>query len=149
MSRVRVYIAGPITHGDLADNVNRATAAFADLADAGLAPFCPHWSVFSAKPASPRMSAPGLYDPSVVVAYGTAAGHPRLAHDDWLAVDLAWVAAADAVLRLPGESKGAGREMAEARRLNIPVFGTVGEIVRWARGRAAATAVPDIHPAGV
>lgn len=28
MRRVRVYIAGPITKGDLAHNVNQATAAF-------------------------------------------------------------------------------------------------------------------------
>jgi hypothetical protein len=41
---------------------------------------------------------------------------------DWYGVDLPWVAAADALLRLPGDSVGADLEEVEARHRRIPVF---------------------------
>lgn len=47
--------------------------------------------------------------------------HPN-AYEDWMRVDLAWVRRADAVVRIPGESSGADREVALAQSLGIPVF---------------------------
>lgn len=118
--RRRVYIAGPISKGDLAHNINQATEAFVKLAKAGLAPFCPQWSAFSG---------PVRKEPTGVV-WGEAGAQPNdLRHADWLAVDLEWVATADAVLRLPGESKGADQEVAEAKRLGIPVFEDINALV--------------------
>lgn len=136
----KVYIAGPISRpaDGLADNVNRATEAFVALAKAGLAPWCPHWSVFSAG-CQPLYRAPADPTPGRVLAIGTAGGHPDLTHADWLRIDLAWVATADAVLRLPGESAGADREVAFAREWCVPVFGSVEEVVRWAAGLGRAT----------
>ena len=43
-------------------------------------------------------------------------------HQTWLPYDFAWLAKCDALLRLPGESVGADREIEEARRLGIPIF---------------------------
>lgn len=119
MSRKRIYIAGPISRGDLAGNIQRASDAFEALALAGHAPFCPHWSCFSG---------PVQVTHTGGTVYAVAGAQPnKLTHADWLAVDLAWVAQADAVLRLPGESVGADMEVAEARRLNIPVYHSLGE----------------------
>jgi hypothetical protein len=128
LPRLRVYIAGPISRGPLVENVNRATAAFVELAKAGLAPFCPHWSAFSS----------GCEDigGNRVSAVGTVAGHPSMAHADWIGVDLPWVAVSDAVLRLPGDSVGADAEVAHAIRHGVPVFHKAGDVVFWARGRA-------------
>lgn len=124
-ARKRVYIAGPISKGDLAHNINQATAAFLALARAGLAPWCPHWSAFS--------GGVGRVGYTVV---GIAGANPNdLRHADWLAVDLPWVAAADAVLRLPGESTGADREVELARLMGIPVFERVEDLIAWARGK--------------
>jgi hypothetical protein len=114
--RPKVYIAGPISKGDLAHNVNQATAAFVTLAKAGLAPLCPHWSVYS-KPAF-------RFDGNVFCK-ATANGNDEMTHADWIGADLPWVAAADAVLRLPGESTGADMETAHARERGIPVFDSV------------------------
>lgn len=117
MSRIRVYIAGPISKGDLATNINQATQAFLDLAAAGFAPMCPHWSAYSG---------PAMRHPVSGMVYAIAGATPnQMQHADWLAVDLAWVQAADAVLRLPGESAGADQETNEAERLGIPVFDSV------------------------
>jgi len=127
--RKRVYLAGPISKGDLLHNVNQATRAFTVLAKSGCAPWCPAWSVYS-KPAF-RDCLPGGSGPAVLCE-ATAQGNSLMSHDDWLGVDLAWVAVADAVLRLPGESIGADREVAEARRLGIPVFDSVEAVVAWA-----------------
>jgi len=116
--RKRVYIAGSISKGDLATNVNQGTLAFLHLTACGFAPFAPQWSVFSTYPCQPATNG--------VVALGTAAG--MLSHDDWLAVDLSWVGVADIVLRLPGESKGADEETALAESLGIPVAHSVHEL---------------------
>lgn len=124
----RVYIAGPISRGDLCHNVNQATDAFVDLAKGGLAPFCPQWSVYS-KPCRPA-GENGVY------CTGTAIGNERMSHADWMGVDLPWVAVADALLRLPGESVGADMEVAEARKRNIPVYHSVGEVLLWSKSPA-------------
>lgn len=129
LPRLRVYIAGPISCGPLAENINRATAAFVVLAKAGLAPFCPHWSAFS----SPCTDIGG----NRVAAVGTVAGNPSMAHADWIGVDLPWVAASDAVLRLPGDSVGADAEVAHAIRHSVPIFHNTGDVLAWARGRAS------------
>lgn len=124
----RVYIAGPISRGDLAQNINRASMVFERLALAGLNPFCPHWSCFSG-PARWCHFGDGLRVESVAGAQPNA-----LTHADWLRVDLAWVAVADAVLRLPGESVGADQECAFAAMSGIPVFTSEYELLMWAGG---------------
>lgn len=118
-----MYIAGPISNGDLAENVNRATAAFVALAKAGFAPLCPHWSVY-AKPCGRADWSDGR-----TVCYGTRNGNDEMSHADWMRVDLPWVAAADAVLRLPGASAGADRETAHAESLGVPVFADLNELI--------------------
>lgn len=122
----RVYIAGPISKGDLAHNINQASAAFERLALAGLCPLCPHWSCYSG---------PALVSPTGGTVYAVAGAQPStLAHADWLRVDLAWVAVADAVLRLPGESAGADQETKFARMNGIPVFESERDLLVWANG---------------
>ena len=116
--RKRIYIAGPITQGDLATNINQATQAFVTLALAGYAPFCPHWSCYSGLGAAEwHETYTGKY-----VSAEAAVCPNELKHKDWYEVDLSWVAVADAVLRLPGPSTGADGEVEEAIRLGIPVF---------------------------
>jgi hypothetical protein len=125
--RKRVYIAGPISRGDLAHNINQATAAFVELARAGLAPLCPHWSAFSS-PCWPCES-----DRRRVLAAGTVHGNDEMSHADWLGVDIPWVEVADAVLRLPGDSAGADAEVEAARARGIPVFTLTAAVVAWSR----------------
>ncbi|OWK34349.1 hypothetical protein FRUB_10320 [Fimbriiglobus ruber] len=55
-------------------------------------------------------------------------------HEDWMGVDLPWVAVSDAVLRLPGLSTGADLETAEAMGRGIPVFHSVADVIAWANG---------------
>jgi hypothetical protein len=111
----RVYVAGPYTQGDVAENVRAAILAADWLAQQGCVPFCPHLSHFW-----------HLLNP-----------HP---YEFWLAQDLAWLAVCDALVRLPGPSAGADGEVAEARRLGLPVFwapedrGPCKEFDAWRRG---------------
>jgi hypothetical protein len=144
----RVFISGPLTQGDLCHNVNQATEAFLRLAKAGLSPFCPHWSVY-AKKVTPRRRV--NYCPECqketrlpigtcndceyltdVWCQATTDGHPDMTHREWMRIDLDWVAVADAVLRLPGPSKGADMECARAKELGIPVFYSVDDLLRKA-----------------
>ena len=92
-----VYVAGPITKGDQFLNVRRAFDAGQVLLDAGFAPFVPHATCFW------HMIHEGDYEA-------------------WLAYDFAWIERCDALLRIPGESAGADREVAYALSLGLPVF---------------------------
>lgn len=133
MNRLRIYIAGPISKGDLAHNVNQATDAFVALAKAGLAPMCPHWSVYC-KPAviKPEYAIPY---PKQVWCKATADGNDRMSHEEWLGIDFAWVEVAHAVLRLPGESRGADAEVWFAANRLIPVFGDMKSLLEWAEAQ--------------
>lgn len=126
--RRRVYIAGPISKGDLSHNIRQAERAFFKLIKAGLAPFCPHWSCYSTGPLlglHPTSSREETY----VYAVATAAGGGGCGHADWLGADLPWVAVSEAVLRLPGDSSGADMEVRCAEENGIPVFHAVDEVI--------------------
>ncbi len=128
----RVYIAGPISKGDLAANVNRATAAFVRLAKAGFAPLCPHWSVYS-KPCKNWIiidDEETAEDPDSVFCQGTKNGNDEMTHADWIGVDLPWVEVSHAVLRLPGESTGADLEVEHATRHGVPVYEDIDQLIR-------------------
>ncbi len=101
--RKRVYVAGPISKGDLSHNIDQARAAGLQLLRAGFAPFIPQLSCFFSN------------DFPEIFPAGTT-------HKDWMGVDLPWVSVSDAILRLPGESFGADMEVSHAKALGIPVF---------------------------
>lgn len=107
----RVYLSGPIGNGNLAtpaeqrSNVTLAVTHFVELIRRGFAPFCPHLTYH------------------VEQDYGH-----KVAYQDWLAVDLEWVAVADAIYRLPGKSVGADIEVRHAKKLNIPVVTDIEEL---------------------
>ena len=100
----KIYIASPYTIGDVAVNVRRQMDAADKLMDAGLVPFVPLYSHFQ----------------HMV--------HPR-PYDEWLAIDLEWLKVCDAILRLPGESKGADREVLMAEQRMKPVFHDTDELI--------------------
>ena len=107
----RVYISCPISRGDPEDNFTNSCNAQFWCMQHGLAPLNPGLSMLAG--ASPT-------DPCTPKASGH---HPfdTLTYQDWIDTDLVWVEVADAVLRLPGESKGADLETAHAKLLGIPV----------------------------
>lgn len=109
--RLRVYVAGPISKGDLQTNIRQALDAGHALLKAGFAPMVPHLTCYWA-------------------GDGSAAVLPRdTTHDDWYGMNEPWVTVADAVLRLPGESVGADREVELANRLGIPVYREVADLI--------------------
>ena len=101
MNRPRIYIACPIskprTEEGRERNFAQAAAAHLDLMANGFAALNPALT----------MKLPWAWD------------RP---HSEWLDCCFPWVAVADAVLRLPGESDGADQEEAFANARDIPVF---------------------------
>ena len=102
--RKRVYIAGPLSGGNLQTNYNNAVAAEAKLVKCGHAPHVPHHSIH-ANELNPQP------------------------YDTWMEVDMAWLEVSDAVVRLPGLSPGGDREVAFARSRDIPVFDSTEEFL--------------------
>lgn len=100
---LRVYIASAYTKGDTAVNVKVQLDMFNELATKGYAPFAPLWSHYQ----------------HIV--------HP-LPYETWLALDLEWVKQCDVVLRIPGVSSGADREVAFAEERGIPVVYSAEEL---------------------
>ena len=97
----RVYVAGPLTDGDTAMNVRRALEAANQLLLFGFWPYVPHLTHFWH------------------FAFPDERPHET---SKWMALDKAWLAACDAMLVLPGESKGVEVEKVWARELDIPIF---------------------------
>ncbi len=114
-----VYVAGPLSHGDLRENIRRGCEAGIALMKAGLSPIVPHDTCFWGMTWLGDGCLPELTPAGTTV-------------DDWYGMDLPIVRKADAVLRLPGISRGADLETAMARECGIPVFGSVEEVVAWA-----------------
>lgn len=101
---MKIYVAGPYTQGSESQNIQNAVVAADILWDKGHTPFIPHMSHFWE-----------------MVGKGKS-------YEDWMQWCLVWVAACGAVYRLPGESKGADREVLLAETLDIPVYYTLEEV---------------------
>lgn len=99
-----VYIAGPYSNGDCVRNSHKAMEVWEQLRSLGFIPFCPHWSIIQ----------------HLVIP---------LEYEQWLDFDLEWIRRCDALLRMPGESSGADREVAFASQIGIPVFADVKELI--------------------
>jgi hypothetical protein len=113
--RLRVYIAGPISKGDVAENIRQGLEWGRIMLHDGLAPYIPHLDSF-------------LFGDS-----GEESGA-----DQWkglLEWDVEWVAASEVVFRIPGESKGADLECRIARSLRIPVYHSYGALLDYAELR--------------
>jgi hypothetical protein len=99
----KIYVAGPISKGNMLQNCIRAVKVADKLWKLGYLPFCPHQSWF----------------------WQQVCPHD---HKDWIEYDLPFVAICDAVLRIPGISKGADMEVAFAQNHNIPVYYSIREL---------------------
>lgn len=95
-----IYVAGPYSHGDTALNVRAAILAGLQICQAGHLSFVPHFFHFA----------------HLVVPMG---------YEAWMTIDLGMLRRCDAILRLPGYSPGADREVELARTIGMPVFSTV------------------------
>jgi hypothetical protein len=92
-----VYVASPYTKGDVAVNVRLNIGVADELAQAGFFPFAPLLTHFW-----------HLLHP-----------HP---YEFWCAHDNAWIERCDCLVRLPGDSTGADREVELARAKGVPVY---------------------------
>ncbi len=108
-----IYIAGPISKGPLDHNIRQANEAMIALMKAGFAPFNPMLSCFLGYPESKEPE---------VMPCGTT-------HEDWMGMDLPWVGVSNALLRLPGVSGGADKEVQHALSLGIPVYYSIDSLL--------------------
>jgi hypothetical protein len=100
---MKIYIAGPYTRGDTDENVLNAIDAAEAVSELGHSPFIPHLTHF----------------------WHGVHPHP---YEFWLEQDMVWLRLCDAVLRLPGESGGADREVAYALDAHMPVYYRLADI---------------------
>lgn len=102
---IRVYVAGPMTKGDYLLNVRAAIDAAAILRGLGFFPYMPQMTTLW------HLVAPREYE-------------------DWMVQDFEWLEACHALLRLPGVSAGADREVAHAKIHGIPSFSRIEDLAR-------------------
>ena len=119
--RIIIYIAGPITHGDVTDNVRRACEAGLKLFRAGLGVIVPHLTCYMGQ----HTDDAGMAGPQTLPE-GTT-------YREWVELGCELVRRCDAVLRLPGFSRGADAETFAATTLSRPVFHSVEEVINWTK----------------
>lgn len=100
--KVCVFVAGPFT-GDPLRNVARAVTTANTIAAMGARPFIPH----------------------LFAVWDFAYNHP---YEFWMEQTLAWVERCDLLYRMPGESKGADREMKLAEDMGLGVYHDLGRL---------------------
>jgi hypothetical protein len=104
-----VYIASAYSKGDCAVNVRNSILAAENLRAHGYLPFCPLWTHF----------------------WHFMSPHP---YEYWTEMDLEWLPLMDCILRLPGESSGADKEIIYMQGLGKPVFYSIGELFDYQHG---------------
>jgi len=104
MNRI-VYIASPYTKGDVAVNVRNAIIMADKLREYNYLPFCPLWTHF----------------------WHFLIPHP---YKYWTEMDLEWLHICDCILRLPGDSFGADKEVEYMLRLGKPVFYSLLDLLK-------------------
>jgi hypothetical protein len=94
-----VYLSGPITHNPKKTffRISEAGKIHCELMRRGFFPFTPH-----------LLSLADMIDGGI-------------GYEDWMNYDLAWILKCDLLIRLPGESTGADREVGYAKAHNIAV----------------------------
>jgi len=118
MDNVRVYLAGPYSVGNKEANVVTALIYAETLIKKGFCPYIPHLSHY--------------WDLEYPHDYKF-----------WLEYDEHWLAVCDCVLRIPGESVGADREMKFAINRGIPVCLDIESLERWRKETKGAPAPAD------
>lgn len=93
--------------GNPIKNIKKGIDAGTEIIKAGHAPFVPHQS--------------HLWALMIPV--------DALTHEDWLTYDREWLLLCEALIRLPGKSRGADQEVRWARRHSIPVYFSVQEFL--------------------
>ncbi len=106
MKKLKVYVAGPYTKGDVAVNVREAIKVGNELFDLGFLPYIPHLTHFW------HLIFPRTYK-------------------DWLDYDNEFLPDCDVLLRIPGESSGADHEVKLAEEYLIPVFFTIDDLLEY------------------
>lgn len=95
--RVKVYIAGPYSSGDVGENVHNAMLTADRILDAGLIPYCPHlWHyqhIMTPRPQS-----------------------------EWLGLVMEWISMCNCIIRMPGDSAGADLEVDYAKQCGLRVY---------------------------
>lgn len=114
MSVLKIYVAGPYTASTPAlvlDNVHAALDAGIEIIRRGHVPFIPHLTHWIEKRNERETERHGF----------------RLVYEDYLRLDMVWLAECDAVLYL-GSSPGADRELAVAEGRGLTVYRAVEDI---------------------
>lgn len=107
VKRPMVYIAGPISKGPYWKNVRNGVDMGHKLMELGFVPFIP------------------MMDFLMVFAY------PDIHYETLLDYDFQVISRCDVLLRIPGESPGADREVVFANGNGIPVFVTLEDLELW------------------
>ena len=112
MSSIKyIYVAGPMTgSGNPYGNVHDGIVAGQTLLSVGFIPYVPH----------------------LTALWGIV--YPSNTWEQWLRLDEEWLRKCDALLRLPGESKGADREVKFCEEHGIPVRHSIDQLIELREG---------------
>lgn len=118
-----IFISGPLTQGNTAENIANAHNAAIELIKAGFPVIVPHdtalWGNYMLDVGENRK------------AFVTEKDVQGIAYETWMQICFTQVTRSDAVLRLPGYSPGGDREVKLAESKGIHVFHSVEQVVAY------------------
>jgi len=108
MKAIKVYISGPYSAGDTTKHIRTAIDIAERLFNVGFAPFIPHLTHFV----------------SMIHSHE---------YEEWMEYYFSWLDVCDALIRFPGESRGADREVARATKKGLKVFYDIDNLIGYYR----------------
>jgi hypothetical protein len=124
-----VFISGPLTHGDLTENIKNAHTAGVELIKRGFSVLIPHDTAFWGNSTLDlgKLLAPDYADK----VFMTEKDIEGIAYETWMHNCFTQIKRCNALLRLPGHSLGGDREVKVAVEHGILVFYSLDELVKY------------------
>jgi len=102
--KTAVFVSGPYTQGNVKENIKKSIVVADKLIEAGFLPLVPHLWYYIEK-------------------------HNKRDYDTWFNLASALLDRADCLLRMPGESPRADREVEKAVELGMPIFNSIEDLL--------------------
>jgi hypothetical protein len=135
LRRHLIFISGPLTQGDVNENICKAHTAALQLIQAGFSVIVPHDTVFWGNKLTQRLQEAHNYqlgnDVEYQAGFLTEKDIEGVAYETWLENCFEQIKRCSALLRIPGYSPGGDREVSQAQKKGIPVFFKVEEVISY------------------
>lgn len=126
-----IFISGPLTQGNITENVCHAHNEALKLLTRGFSVIVPHDTVFWGNQLTEAKNYQLANDLEYQTGFLTQKDVKGIAYEVWLENCFEQLKRCNALLRIPGFSPGGDREVNQAKKHDIPVFFKAEEVISY------------------